>query len=51
MNLFYSCLLWLTRFELAIAKASPARNQRYIAALQSDESEYERALLIREYSL
>ena len=51
MRLFYSLLLACTRFELAVAKAAPVRNHKHIAALQSDEAEYERELVQLEHLL
>lgn len=43
--LFYSLVLWATRFELAVAMNAPERNRQHIAALQRDVSEYERVLI------
>jgi len=51
MKLFYLLLLLATRFELAVAKSSPARNYAHIAKLQRDESEYERSVIRIEYGL
>lgn len=51
MQFFYTLLLWLTSFELAIAKNAPERNHDNIEALQQDVSEYERALLRLELGL
>lgn len=44
MKVFYTLALWMTRLELAIAKAQKVRNYDHIAALQRDEDDYERAL-------
>ena len=51
MKLFYALLLWATRFELAVAKAAPARNYANIAKLQRDESEYEGSIVRIECGL
>jgi hypothetical protein len=48
MRLFYATLLWLTRFELAIAKKAPVRNPANIAALKVDEMKWERELRLYE---
>lgn len=40
MNLFYKTMLFLTRYELAIARSVPIRNPNYIAALEADESKW-----------
>ena len=50
-RLFYTLMLWATRFELSVAKAAPVRNYRNIEALQADESEYQRALIRMELEL
>lgn len=44
LDLFYRALLYLTRLEIALALKQPERNYTNLAALQRDESEYERAL-------
>lgn len=44
LDLFYRALLWATQLELALAKSQPERNHNHIAALQRDESDYQRAL-------
>jgi len=48
VRLFYATLLWLTRFELAIAKAAPVRNPANITALKADEMKWERELRLWE---
>lgn len=50
-SLFYSAVLWATRFELAVAMNAPARNHALIAALQRDVDEYERMLIQLELNV
>jgi hypothetical protein len=47
MRAFYSVLLWLAEFELAIA-CSTGRNPAQITALQADVDRWEHALLMLE---
>lgn len=47
MKLFYSLLLWLAEFELAIAR-STGRNPANVHALQSDVDRWQHALLMLE---
>ena len=51
MRFFYALLLWMTSYELAIAKSAPERNHRLIVALQADEAEYSRELIRLECGL
>ncbi len=51
LRAFYSLVLWVVRLELAIALSAPERNRQHIAALQSDESNYESALIRLEFGL
>ncbi len=48
MKFFYATILWLTRLDLAIAKAAPVRNSDYIEALKEDEMKWELALKLWE---
>jgi hypothetical protein len=48
MKTFYSLMLWLTQFEIAIAKAAPIRNADYIRALKHDEMRWEKELRLYE---
>jgi hypothetical protein len=41
---FYRVLLWMTQLEIALARSQPERNYTHLAALQRDESDYQRAL-------
>lgn len=47
MRFFYSFLLWLTEFDLAIAR-STGRNPDHIQALQADRARWQHALLMLE---
>lgn len=47
MKLFYSFLLWMAQFELAIAR-STGRDPASIQALQSDVDRWQHALLMLE---
>lgn len=51
LQAFYSVLIWLTRFELAVAMNAPERNRDHIAGLQQDISDYERALIRLELNV
>lgn len=51
MRVFYRFLLWATRLELAVALSLPTRNHDNIAALQADESSYDKSLLRLELGL
>lgn len=51
MRVFYRLLLWATRLELAVALSMPTRNHDNIAALQADESDYDKSLLRLELGL
>jgi hypothetical protein len=46
MKLFYTTLIYLTRFELWLAKRAPVRNTRYIERLNADKADYERSLIM-----
>ena len=48
MRTFYAALLWLTRFELAIAR-STGRNLTDITQLIDDECRWELALIREEF--
>lgn len=50
MKHFAHLMLWLTRFDLAIAR-STGRNPDNIAQLQKEESEWELALFNQEWRL
>lgn len=47
MKLFYSALLYLAQFELAIAR-STGRNPAGIRALQADADRWQHALIMQE---
>jgi hypothetical protein len=47
MKLFYTLLLWLAEFDLAIAR-STGRNPDHIRALQADVDRWQHALLMLE---
>ena len=50
MTHFYTLLLWMTRFELAIAR-STGRNPANLAQLQREELVWERELWNAEHPL
>ena len=47
MKAFYSLLLWMAEFELAVAR-STGRNPDNIRALQADVDRWQHALLMQE---
>ena len=47
MKLFYSALLWMAEFELAIAR-STGRDPASIHALQTDADRWQHAILMLE---
>ena len=50
MKLFTRLMLWIVRFDLAIAR-STGRNPTHIAQLQKEESEWELALFNETWRL
>ena len=48
MKLFYTILLYSTRFELWLAKRAPVRNTLHIEQLNRDLNKWRHALLMTE---